>query len=519
MTPELRDLIPKGGINVRVLLDTNIVIHREISKTMRDDIGILFRWLDNLHYNKCIHRLTVEEINKYQDEVVRRSFNVKLESYNVLKTIAPWTGPIVEVSKHEDTNNNDLIDSRLLNEVLQGRVDILITEDKKIRRKAGLLGIGHRIFSIDGFLEKVTAENPQLADYRVLAVKKEFFGNINVEDEFFDSFRENYSSFNQWFNRKSDEMAYISRVDDAITAFLYVKLEDEAEDYSDISPVFSRKRRLKIGTFKVTLNGFKLGERFLKIVFDNAIRYHVDEIYVTIFERTIEQQRLISLLEDFGFRHHGHKEDELVLVRLMANVNNLDNPKFMYPYIPIDANNIFFVSIYHQYHTELFPDSILNTESPADFVEHTPFRNAISKVYISRAYERDLKSGDVLLFYRTGDRDPKVYSGVVTTIGIVENIVENISSEEEFISLCRKRSVFSDDQLRLHWNYRPQNRPFIVNFLYTYSLPTRPNLHRLIELGIIKDAMSIPRGFGRMSPEQLLTVLREAQANEGLIIH
>ncbi len=504
---------------MRVLLDTNIVIHRENSKTMRDDIGILFRWLDNLHYNKCIHPLTVEEINKYQGEVVRRSFNIKLENYNILKTTAPWMGPIVEVSKQEDTNDNDRIDSRLLNEVLQDRVDILITEDKKIRRKAALLDIEHRIFSIDAFLEKVTAENPLLADYNVLSVKKEFFGNINVDDEFFDSFRDDYPGFNHWFNRKSDEVAYISRLNNTISAFLYVKLEDEAEDYSDISPVFSRKRRLKIGTFKVTLNGFKLGERFLKIVFDNAMRYHVDEIYVTIFDRTLEQQRLISLLEDFGFSHHGHKEEELVLVRSMANVRNLDNPKFMYPYIPINGNNIFFVSIYPQYHTELFPDSILNTESPDDFVEHTPFRNAISKVYISRAYERDLKSGDVLLFYRTGDRDPKVYSGVVTTIGIVENIVTNIRSEEEFIGLCRKRSVFSDDELRERWNYRAGNRPFIVNFLYAYSLPKRPNLHRLIELGIISDPHSLPRGFGRMNSEQLLTVFREAQADEGLIIH
>ena len=122
--------------------------------------------------------------------------------------------------------------------------------------------------------------------------------------------------------------------------------------------MFSRKRRLKIGTFKVTLNGFKLGERFLKIVFDNAVRYHVDAIYVTIFDRMIEQQRLINLLEDFGFSHHGYKKEELVFVRSMANIKNLDNPKFMYPYIPIDGNNIFFVSIY--------PSTILNC-SPIRF--------------------------------------------------------------------------------------------------------------------------------------------------------
>jgi len=33
------------------------------------------------------------------------------------------------------------------------------------------------------------------------------------------------------------------------------------------------------------LNGFRLGERFLKIIFDNALKQKVEEIYVTIFEK------------------------------------------------------------------------------------------------------------------------------------------------------------------------------------------------------------------------------------------
>ena len=60
-----------------------------------------------------------------------------------------------------------------------------------------------------------------------------------------------------------------------IVAFLYLKREGADEDYSDIEPPFKRAQRLKIGTFKVVSNGYKLGERFLKIVFDNALRYSV----------------------------------------------------------------------------------------------------------------------------------------------------------------------------------------------------------------------------------------------------
>ena len=40
---------------MKILLDTNIVIHREATTVVDEDIGILFRWLDNLHHIKCIH--------------------------------------------------------------------------------------------------------------------------------------------------------------------------------------------------------------------------------------------------------------------------------------------------------------------------------------------------------------------------------------------------------------------------------------------------------------------------------
>lgn len=504
---------------MRVLLDTNIIIHRETGKIMRSEIGVLFKWIDNLHYTKCVHPVSVEEINKYKDEEVRRAFNVKLDSYNVLQTEAPFRGLIEGVSTREDKNQNDINDTKLLNEVLSDRVDILITEDRKIRHKARLLGIADRVFTIDSFLEKVVAENPNLVDYSVLSVKKELFGNIDLDDEFFDSLKEDYPGFERWFNRKADEVAYICKVDDKISAFLYLKVEDENENYADIRPTFTKKRRLKIGTFKVTLNGYKLGERFLKIIFDNAVQFQVDEMYVTIFNKRIEQERLIKLFEDFGFIHHGYKdnasEDELVFIRSMAKVQNLDEPKFMYPYIPTQGNNIYFVSIYPDYHTDLFPDSILRTESPGDFTENEPFRNAISKAYISRAFERNLNSGDVLVFYRTGG----LYQGVVTTVGVIESVITDIHSEDEFISLCRKRSVFSDDELREHWNYKRSNRPFIVNFLYSYSLPKRPNLKRLIEIGVFANATSLPRGFGKLSYEDFMNIMAEGQSNESIIIH
>jgi hypothetical protein len=165
-------------------------------------------------------------------------------------------------------------------------------------------------------------------------------------------------------------------------------------------------------------------------------------------------------------------------------------------------------------HTNLFPDSILKTESPDDFVEQEPHRNAISKAYISRSYDRDLRSGDIVVFYRTGG----YYESVVTTIGIVENVIVNIKNIDQFKSLCKKRTVFSEKELEEQWNYNPHNRPFILNFLYAYSFPKRPNLKRLIELGVIRDVGSAPRGFVQISEESFSKIIKESQTDESIIV-
>lgn len=352
---------------MKALLDTNIIIHRETDRIMNQDIGILFRWIDKGKYTKCIHPLTVGEIQRYKDKATVQSFQIKLDSYEILKTVAPLSPEVEKISFRIDKNDNDKNDTLLLNELYNYRVDLLITEDKKIHFKASLLGLSELVFTIDSFLEKVVSENPELVNYRVLSVTKKYFGEINLKDSFFDSFREDYQGFDKWFNKKSDEIAYVTHNKGNILSVLYLKPENTEESYIDISPQFKPKRRLKIGTFKVVSNGVRLGERILKIIFDNALRFKVDEIYVTIFDKRDEQKRLIILLEEWGFVKYGIKStsngNELVYVRDFTTQFSFDNPRLTYPFITLDSK-IFIVPIYPEYHTELFPDSMLTTESP-----------------------------------------------------------------------------------------------------------------------------------------------------------
>lgn len=475
---------------MRVLLDTNVLIHREATTVVRPDIGKVFFWLDKLKHEKCVHPISLGEIAKHSDPKVRSTFEAKLQSYNVLKTTAPIAGTALQFSVSDKTDN-DRNDTLIVNELFASRVDILISEDRGIHAKAAQLGIGDRVFTLDSFLEKVTAENPELVDYKVLAVKKTVFGGVDVSAEFFDSFRQDYGgvAFDRWFARKSDEPAYVCYEGANLVAFLYVKPEGPEENYGDIEPRFTPKHRLKIGTFKVDMNGYKLGERFLKIIFDNALRQSADEIYVTIFQRALGHERLIKIIEDFGFVRYGEKTGpygtEAVYIRSMARIFNTEKPALTFPLISVSARP-FLTPIYPEYHTSLLPDSILKTESPADFIEQEPHRNAIRKVYISRSIFRDLRTGDAIIFYRTGG----YYKSVVTTMGVVETVHLNIRDEAHFISLCRKRSVFSDKELAEWWRRKAYSRPFIVEFLYSHSFPRRPTMKELIEHAVIRDAES-----------------------------
>ena len=500
---------------MKALLDTNIIIHREANKIVSQDIGILYRWLDRGLYTKCIHSATIEEVKKNPCKETVDLFLVKLESYEVIDIPSPLQDEVKTVSRHFDTTENDKVDTILLNEIFVERVDILITEDKKIHRKAKELGIKDKVFTIDSFLEKTFAEHPELINYKVLNVQKLKFGKIDLNDTFFDTLKEDYLGFDKWFIRKYDEEAYITinSNNGMLLSFLYLKVEDENENYSNINPQFSAKRRLKVGTFKVISNGFRLGERFVKIIFDNALKNQVQEIYVTIYNKRPEQRKLIELLEQWGFVLWGKKGEELVYVRDFSPKFDINNLKCCFPYISKEKN-VYIVPIYPEYHTELLPDSILNTESPEEFIEDFPHRNCINKVYVSRAMEPYPSIGDILVFYRTGG----YYKSVITTIGEVVEVKADFQDENDFILYCRKKSVYPELALREMWRYSTR-KPFVVNFLYTYSFPHRINMKELIDLKVLQGVNDAPRGFKLITKEQFEIILKETRSDESFIIN
>ena len=184
---------------MRALLDTNVIIHRENTKATSFTIGKLFYWLDKLHYEKLIHPYSIAELRKYRNPQMQSLYDAKIDAYTEMRCIAPQTAEFTALLSDTPKTANDQIDNQLLCELYCKRADILITEDRRMRLKADRLGLSERVFTINSFIEKCTNENPDLIDYKVLAVKKELFGNIDVADPFFATFREAYTGLENWF--------------------------------------------------------------------------------------------------------------------------------------------------------------------------------------------------------------------------------------------------------------------------------------------------------------------------------
>ena len=87
---------------MKALLDTNIIIHRETPNPRDLSIGTLFKWLDKAKYEKCVHPITVEELNRNSNGNTVSSFNVKIQSYTILQTIAPLHKNVERISSEND---------------------------------------------------------------------------------------------------------------------------------------------------------------------------------------------------------------------------------------------------------------------------------------------------------------------------------------------------------------------------------------------------------------------------------
>lgn len=491
-----------------ILLDTNIFIKRESSNNVSFEINALFKWLDKKHLKKYLHKSTIGELKSHKDEKVKNAMLAKASSYDILPSFASEKDDYFEYIVNQYSQDaNSKIDNTLLLEVYNDNVGILLTDDGAILKKAKDLFIRDKVITSAELLEYFERTYPKNIEYKMLAVELKRFDEVDINSSFFDTLREDYEGkrFDDWFKKKGNEKAYVFEDnDEKLKGFLYLKIEEENENYFDIEPILSPKRRLKVGTFKIERTGFRLGERFLKIIFENAVKWNVDEAYVTLFEdKRQEVCALKGIMEQWGFVKHGYKKSngELVLVKDMKQYKDTETPKFNYPILKKDRNH-YFLPIYAKYHTDLFPDNILKNEDMHLYEDKLAHRYAIEKIYLTGAYNIKAKAGDIILIYRVGDGWYKNYSSMVTGMAIVQEVVKT-KNVEECISICKDKSIFKEKDIRAVYS----KYPIVLKVLDYKPFTHKITLDELRNCGIV-DRYSGPRPFTFITQEQFDTIYK-----------
>lgn len=501
--------------NISVLLDTNIIIRRESSNNVSFEVTNLYKWFNKKHITTYIHKLSKDEIRKHADARVIQNMLAKIQAYDELPVFNNNTDDYFNnvVNKYSQ-NDNSKIDNALLLEVYNANVDILLTDDTLILRKAEELFLRDHVLSSAELLKIIESTYPQNIEYKMLSVKLKPMSEIDLESDFFDSLREDYggAEFDSWFKRKASygESAYVFENETGVKGFLYLKIEDpDEQDYLKVKPNLTPKRRLKVGTFKIEKKGFRLGERFLKIIFDNAKKQKVDEVYLTLFEQKRKEVSALNIMiKKWGFTVWGHKDNgETVLVKDMKNYKPDKDPKFNYPLIA-DTAACFILPIYPKYHTNLFPDNILKNEDMRLYKGNQGHRYAIEKMYLSAARNIQATAGDIVLIYRIGEWSPKHYTSVITGIAIIQEIITT-ETDEERIKICKNKSIFSKQEiLALKGKY-----PIVVKLLDYEPLKIAVRLEELRKINVI-DNYSGPRPFKKITKEQFEKICQLGSGKE-----
>jgi len=491
---------------MKIILDTNILIHIEDPKELPQNLQDLLKILRKYGHQLFIHPASLRDINNDSNLERKKITLSKIKGYPILESPPKPDGEFLarvgEISKF-----NDEMDNQILFALYKDVADFLITEDKEIYRKAEIIGLDARVLSIDSALEYFSKLHERKLPAHI-SLRKELVYNLNIDDPFFIPLKQDYLDFVKWFEKISREERPCWNYRDEsglIKALLILKEEEEPILTSRPLPW---KRRLKICTLKVDLGGTKFGELFLKIAFQYCIDNNISEVYLTHYHK--EDDALSHLLESFGFTIAGILEDkeEVYLKSLLPSENNLQsaNRTQYYPCYKDDERvKKFLVPIRPEYHDRLFPDY-----QPRQYRLTEPFEinipgNAIRKAYLSHSKTKKISQGDVLLFYRSQDQRK------ITSIGVVEQTLRT-NDPDKILRFIGQRSVYSQKEIE----DLAKKQVLAILFTHNLNLPTSLDLNYLRKQGINQSA---PQTIMEIQHNQYKEIIKGGGVDERFTLH
>jgi predicted nucleic acid-binding protein len=476
------------------LIDTNVIIGLEDHKTVQPAFAALLSVAARNKVDIMVHEAARDDLQRDQD-IKRKAISLsKLEKFQVLKKVRGLIQAQLEQKFGALKKPNDVVDATLLDALDRSAADFLVTEDRGLHERARRVSpeLGRRVlFVADAVQLLKTTYEPIEAPLRY--VEEVAANEIQLTDSIFDSLREDYPDFENWWREKCvrEHRECWAVFDDGLAGLIVRK--DETAANTDATT--KAAKILKICTFKVRpeKRGVKLGELLLKKVFWFAQANNYDLVYLTTYDT---QVALIDLLEYYGFHHTATKPDsELIYEKVFSRdplepadgvstfeLDRLHYPRF-FASVPIRA---FGVPIKEGYHDTLYPD-LRNPVEPDLFEMFGggggPKRpgNTIRKVYLCRAPSNLGPPGSLLLFYKGKSNDPP--SQAMTTVGIFEEL-KSAHSTKELMHLTGGRSVYSEAELA-EWKATSAKPVKVINYLLAAYIDPPIALTELIQLGLM----------------------------------
>jgi GNAT superfamily N-acetyltransferase len=423
------------------LIDTNVFLTLEDGAVSEnepfDDAALFARRVHEHGHRLAVHSEARTDIGRDTD-VERQTRTLKaLDKYVVLDNV-PESPRLV--AAFGGGSENDRVDALIASALEANAADYLVTEDKQLRRRVLAADPGLRVLSLAEGIEFLAQLHPAAPEPPPLVNRVECY-RVELSDPIFESIREDYDGFDNWFADKcqrNQREAFVIDGRGALAGICILKDEND-EEYGLPS------KRLKLCTVKVAdaHRRQRLGELLLKAALDDGVKRGLSGLYVTVFPKHYE---LIGLLQDLGWTQWPEVTDrnELVMWRPLvppaSAIHDLDPFEFNRCYGPHNLNTnvpMHIVPIQPHWEERLFPEG--RTQLGL-FGENAACGNGLRKAYLSRSSSRQVKRGDIVLFYRSGDER------AVRFVAVVEDVIRS-RDPVRLATFVGTRTVYSADEI------------------------------------------------------------------------
>lgn len=477
------------------LIDTNILIGLEDNHTVEEAYSRFHALALTHKADIYVHEAAKDDIARDTNAERRKISLSKIAKYRLLKKQHGLSRGDLDAAYGPLKKPNDVVDATLLHALEGGAADFLVTQDKGLHQRAQNRSpdLARRVLFVSDATDLLiqTYEPKEVPIRHVGEVEAH---EINSQDVFFDSLRDGYPEFDDWWRKKCVKQhrpCWVVYDNDKLAGLIVRK--DEAA--ADTDAVTKAEKILKICTFKVApqSRGVKLGELLLKQVIWYAQSNGYNLAYLTTYE---DQVALMELLEFYGFRNAGKNANgEYIYERDFcasalapsATQTDFELARRNYPRFVLHKDTLGFgIPIQESYHDTLYPDLWRPTQpdffggaSRAETI--TRPGNTIRKVYLCRAQSKLGPAGSLLFFYKSSSKNPP--SQAITALGALESVTL-AESTKDLMQLTGGRSVYSEEQLE-GWKATPAKPVKVINYLLVSYIEPAISLDELRTLGVV----------------------------------